>query len=212
MEERSHIVIVDAGVGNLRSVQKAFEHVGGRTVISDDPQIVENGSGVVLPGVGAFGDGIANLKARGLDTPLRDIVQRGVPFFGICVGLQLLFEESEEMGRHEGLGILPGTIVRFPGGLKVPHMGWNQIEIRRSSPVLRGIESGSFVYFAHSYHVATDDASIVVAMTEHGGYFPSVLARDSVWAIQFHPEKSQDVGLTILRNFVEYVDDSLSRH
>lgn len=205
-----HIVIVDAGIGNLRSVQKAFEYVDASAEISDQPEVVVTGDGVVLPGVGAFGDGIGNLKARGLDAAVRDVLRRGIPFFGICVGLQFLFEESEEMGRHTGLGVLPGRIVRFPVGLTVPHMGWNQIEIRQESPILRGIEHGSFAYFAHSYHAVTDDPSIVVATTKHGSQFPSVLVRDNVWAIQFHPEKSQDVGLTILRNYVEYVNDSVS--
>jgi len=210
MGTSSRIVIVDAGVGNLRSVQKALEHVGASADISDEPDVVATGDGVVLPGVGAFGDGIANLKSRGLDAAVKEVLNRGVPFFGICVGLQLLFEESEEMGRHAGLGIFPGRINRFPAGLTVPHMGWNQIEIQRDSPILRGIEHGSFVYFAHSYHAVADDPSIVVATTEHGSQFPSVFERNNVWAIQFHPEKSQDVGLQILHNYVEFVNDSVS--
>ena len=204
------IVIVDDGIGNLRSVQKAFHALGAVATISDQPNEVLGGDGVVLPGVAAFGDGMNNLRARGLDTVIREVVSRGTPFLGICVGLQLLFEESEEMGRHRGLGILPGRVVRFPAGLTVPHMGWNQIDVGRQAPVLEGVEDGSFAYFAHSYHAQTDSPAIVVATTEHGSPFPSVLAKDNVWAIQFHPEKSQAVGLTILRNFVEFAHDRFS--
>jgi glutamine amidotransferase len=196
------IVIIDAGIGNLRSVQKGFEHVGVKPTITDDPAVVTEADGVVLPGVGAFGDGMDGLRLRGLDKAAFETIQRGVPFFGICVGLQLLFEESEEMGTHRGLGVLPGRIVRFPEGLTVPHMGWNQIDQRRSHPLLAGVPDGAFVYFAHSYHVITEDVSTVVATTDYGSPFPSVVARENVWAIQFHPEKSQQVGLKLLGNFV----------
>jgi glutamine amidotransferase len=199
------IVIVDAGIGNLRSVQKAFEHVGAVPAITDEPAAVAEAEAVVLPGVGAFGDGIDGLRSRGLDRAVFDTIERGIPFFGICVGLQLLFEESEEMGTHRGLGVLPGRVVRFPKHLTVPHMGWNQIEQRRSHPLLRGVPDGAFAYFAHSYHAVSDDESIVVATTDYGGPFLSVVARDNVCAIQFHPEKSQQVGLTLLHNFVEKI-------
>ena len=199
------IVIVDAGIGNLRSVQKAFEHVGAVPAITDEPAAVAEAEAVVLPGVGAFGDGIDGLRSRGLDRAIFDTIERGVPFFGICVGLQLLFEESEEMGTHRGLGVLPGRVVRFPKHLTVPHMGWNQIEQRRSHPLLRGVPDGAFAYFAHSYHAVSDDESSVVATTDYGGPFLSVVARDNVCAIQFHPEKSQQVGLTLLHNFVEKI-------
>lgn len=199
------IVIVDAGIGNLRSVQKAFEHVGSVPAITDEPAAVAEAEAVVLPGVGAFGDGIDGLRSRGLDRAVFDTIERGIPFFGICVGLQLLFEESEEMGTHRGLGVLPGRVVRFPKHLTVPHMGWNQIEQRRSHPLLRGVPDGAFAYFAHSYHAVSDDESIVVATTDYGGPFLSVVARDNVCAIQFHPEKSQQVGLTLLHNFVEKI-------
>lgn len=199
------IVVIDAGIGNLRSVQKAFERVGATPIITDDPAVVNKAGAVVLPGVGAFGDGMGGLRSRRLDMAVFDVIERGIPFFGICVGLQLLFEESEEMGAHRGLGVLPGRVVRFPSSLTVPHMGWNQIEQRGSHPLLTGIPDGAFAYFAHSYHVATDDESIVVATTDYGGHFPSVVARDNVWAIQFHPEKSQVTGLKLLQNFVERV-------
>jgi glutamine amidotransferase len=201
----SRIIIVDAGIGNLRSVQKGFEHVGATPTITDDPAVVAEADAVVLPGVGAFGDGMHGLRSRGLDRAVLESIERGVPLFGICVGLQLLFEESEEMGSHRGLGVLPGRIARFPKHLTVPHMGWNQIEQRRSHPLLSGVSDGAFAYFAHSYHVVTDDESIVVATTDYGGPFPSVVARHNVWAIQFHPEKSQQPGLKVLRNFVERI-------
>jgi len=202
------IVIIDAGIGNLRSVQKAFEHIGAMSIITDDPALVTDADAVVLPGVGAFGDGMDGLRSRALDRAVLDVIEGGVPFFGICVGLQLLFEESEEMGTHRGLGVLPGRIARFPMHLTVPHMGWNQIEQRGSHPLLAGVPDGAFAYFAHSYHVVTADQSIVVATTDYGAPFPSVVARDNVWAIQFHPEKSQQVGLTLLHNFVERITNS----
>jgi glutamine amidotransferase len=197
------IAIVDTGIGNLRSVQKAFEHIGATPMITDDPTVVAGAEAVVLPGVGAFGDGMNGLLSRSLDVAVLDAIERGVPFFGICVGLQLLFEESEEMGTHRGLGVLPGRVVRFLASLTVPHMGWNQIEQQQSHPLLAGVPDEAFVYLAHSYHATTDDESIVVATTDYGGPFPSVVARGNVWAIQFHPEKSQQVGLKILRNFVK---------
>ena len=199
------LAIIDTGIGNLRSVQKAFEFVGAAPVITDDPAVVAAAEAVVLPGVGAFGDSIDGLRARGLEPAVCDAIRRGVPFFGICVGMQLLFEESEEMGLHRGLGVLPGRLVRFPDTLTVPHMGWNQIEPRRSHPLLDGVPAGAFAYFAHSYRVVTSDESIVVAATDYGSLFPSIVARANVCAIQFHPEKSQQVGLRILRNFVEKV-------
>ncbi len=199
------LAIIDTGIGNLRSVQKAFEFVGAAPVITEDPALVAAAEAVVLPGVGAFGDTIDGLRARGLEPTVHAAIRRGVPFFGICVGMQLLFEESEEMGLHRGLGVLPGRLVRFSDRLTVPHMGWNQIEPRRPHPLLDGVPSGSFAYFDHSYCVVTGDESLVVAATDYGGPFPSIVARDNVCAIQFHPEKSQQVGLRILRNFVEKV-------
>jgi glutamine amidotransferase len=206
----ARIAIVDAGIGNLRSVQKAFEHLGAAPVATDDPAQVMAADAVVLPGVGAFGDGMRGLSARGLDHAVRNTIESGKPFLGICVGMQLLFEESEEMGRHSGLGVLPGRVVRFPSSLTVPHMGWNQIDRQRPHPLLSDVPDGAFVYFAHSYHPLADDGSIVVATTDYGGAYPSAVARDNVWAIQFHPEKSQQVGLTILRNFLEHACDRLS--
>ena len=209
MPESARIAIVDAGIGNLRSVQKAFEHLGASPMATDDPEQVLAADAVVLPGVGAFGDGMQGLRARGLDVAVRRVIESGKPFFGICVGLQLLFDESEEMGRHRGLGVLPGRVVRFPSSLTVPHMGWNQVDGRCQHPMLSGVPDGAFVYFAHSFHAVTGEDGIVVATTDYGGPFASAVARDNVWGIQFHPEKSQQVGLTILRNFLEFACDSL---
>ena len=197
------IVIIDYGVGNFRNVQKAFEAVGAPAIISDSVEAARQAEAVVLPGVGAFGDAIDNLRARGLDRPVLEAARAGKPLFGICVGLQLLFEESEEMGRHTGLGLLPGKIVRFPHHLTVPHMGWNQIEPQYDHPLLKNIAPGDFAYFAHSYYAAPADSNHVAAYTHYGQRFASVVARDNVCAIQFHPEKSQQVGLQLLRNFVD---------
>ncbi|MCB0164153.1 MAG: imidazole glycerol phosphate synthase subunit HisH, partial [Anaerolineae bacterium] len=155
--------------------------------------------------VGAFGDAIDNIRARNLEQPILDAVAAGKPMIGICVGLQLLFEESEEIGHHIGLGILPGKVVRFPDSeLTVPHMGWNQIDPAREHPLLTGIEPGDFAYFAHSYHAVPANSADIIACTEYGQPYPSIIGRDNVCAIQFHPEKSQQVGLQILKNFVEF--------
>jgi glutamine amidotransferase len=199
----SKIVIIDYGVGNFRNVQKAFEAVGAPAAISDSVEVARQAEALVLPGVGAFGDAIDNLRARGLDQPVLEAAQAGKPLFGICVGLQLLFDESEEMGQHIGLGLLPGKIVRFPRHLTVPHMGWNQIEPRSDHPLLKNVGPGDFAYFAHSYYAAPADPGHVVATTDYGQPFASAVAKDNVCAIQFHPEKSQQVGLQILKNFVD---------
>jgi glutamine amidotransferase len=200
----SKIIIIDYGVGNFRNVQKAFQAVGADAEITDSVEVARQAGAVVLPGVGAFGDAIANLRARGLDEPVLAAAEAGKPLFGICVGLQQIFDESEEMGRHVGLGLLPGIVVRFPAGLTVPHMGWNQIEPVRDHPLLNHVEPGDFAYFAHSYYAAPADPSHVVAHTDYGQKFASIVARDNVWAIQFHPEKSQQVGLQLLKNFVKF--------
>jgi len=207
----SSIVIIDYGMGNLRSAQKAFEKVGFAARLSSDPADIATADKLVLPGVGAFRDCIGNLREGGFVEPLLAHVAAGKPLLGICVGLQLLFSESEEFGRHQGLGIIPGKVVRFPAGmqldgeeLKVPHMGWNSLRIKKPSPVLRGVEEGSFVYFVHSYYAVPDDASIVAAAAAYGDVtFCASLWRDNVMATQFHPEKSQTVGLAMLKNFGE---------
>lgn len=200
----SQIIIIDYGVGNFRNVQKAFETVDAPAQISDSAAAIAQAEALVLPGVGAFGDAIDNLRSRGLDQPVLAAAKAGKPLLGICVGLQLLFEESEEMGHHTGLALLPGRIVRFPQGLTVPHMGWNQIEPARDHPLLTGITGGDFAYFAHSYYARPADPADIVARTDYGLQFTSIIARDNVCAIQFHPEKSQQVGLQILKNFVQF--------
>ncbi|MBI5033649.1 MAG: imidazole glycerol phosphate synthase subunit HisH [Chloroflexi bacterium] len=202
------IAIIDYGMGNLRSVQKAFEKIGVTARIVPFPRDIEKASGIVLPGVGAFGQAMENLRAIGWDVALRDAVKRGVPFIGICLGMQLLFESSEEMGQHEGLGILRGEVKRFDGSLKVPQMGWNQMHIRQSSPLLRDVAEGSYAFFVHSYYCAPRDPSIVLATTDYGIDFASVVGSGNVFGAQFHPEKSQAVGLKMLENFAELVKRS----
>jgi len=195
------IAIVDYGVGNLRSVQKALERVGATAVISNEPSVLEAAQGIVLPGVGAFGDGMGNLRAAGWVEPLLAQVGAGKPLLGICLGMQLLFEESEEMGRHTGLGLLPGRVVRFPEGeLKVPHIGWNQLCIR-GGELLAGIEDGAYAYFVHSYYARPGVEEQVLATTEYGLEFAAVVGWGVVFGAQFHPEKSQEVGLQLLGNF-----------
>jgi glutamine amidotransferase len=202
------ITIIDYGMGNLRSVQKGFEKVGSAARVTADPREVEQAGRLVLPGVGAFRDCMENLRQGGFIEPILRHVESGRPFLGICLGLQLLFTESEEFGLHRGLDIIPGKVVRFPAGLrqadeelKVPHMGWNQIEIRRPAPLFKGIDDGVSVYFVHSYYVVPEDESTVATVTDYGIPFCSAVWRDNVMATQFHPEKSQQVGLKILKNF-----------
>lgn len=205
------ITVIDYGMGNLRSVQKGFEKVGFEAKVTADPREVERAERLVLPGVGAFRDCMANLREGGFIDPILRHVESGRPFLGICLGLQLLFTESEEFGRHAGLGIIPGKVVRFPEGLreggeelKVPHMGWNCIEIRRPAPIFKGIADGSSVYFVHSYHVVPEDSSVIATETDYGRPFCSAIWKDNVVATQFHPEKSQAVGLKILENFGKF--------
>jgi glutamine amidotransferase len=215
------LAIIDYGMGNLRSVQKAFERVGVTAVITADPAAIDAAPAVVLPGVGAFGDAMTNLRAAGLVPAIHRAIDDGRPFLGICLGQQLLFESSEEMGWHAGLGVFQGRAVRFPNTngtladytversasnpqratLKVPHIGWNQVHIRQASPILDGVADGSFAYFVHSYYVAPDDPAVILATTDYGVDFASIIGRDRIFGIQFHPEKSQAVGLRILRNF-----------
>ena len=201
------VTIIDYGVGNFRNVQKAFQAVGAGAEITASAQTIASAQVLVLPGVGAFGDAMHHLRARKLDRPVLKAVQAGKPLLGICVGLQLLFDESEEMGHHRGLGILPGKIVRFPQHLTVPHMGWNQIEPARPHPLLNNINRGDFAYFAHSYYAVPTNPTGVIACTHYGQPYPSIVGQDNVCAIQFHPEKSQQVGLQLLKNFVEFAEE-----
>jgi glutamine amidotransferase len=203
------IAIVDYGMGNLRSVQKAFEKIGTTARVVPFPRDIANARGIVLPGVGAFGQAMNNLRAIGWITPLRDAAARSVPFVGICLGMQLLFESSEEMGQYEGLGILPGEVKRFNSGLKVPQMGWNQIhlvEAKHASPLLRDVADGSYAFFVHSYYCVPRDAPTTIATTDYGIEFASVVQQGNVFGAQFHPEKSQSVGLKMLENFARICD------
>jgi glutamine amidotransferase len=197
------IAIVDYGMGNLRSVQKAFEHLGHAAAVTRDPEAISAAPGVVLPGVGAFGACMANLARFGLVEPVRRAIGDGRPFLGICLGMQLLFEESEEFGPVRGLGVLPGRIVRFVPApeRKVPHMGWNTLRVVRPTPDLAGLDDGASVYFVHSYHPVPADPDVVATRTPYGEEFVSSVARGNLFACQFHPEKSQRVGLRILDNF-----------
>lgn len=201
------IAIIDYEMGNLRSVQKAFERVGHAATITSDPAVLADASKIVLPGVGAFRDAIAALQERGLVSPIRAAIDRGKPFLGICLGLQLLFDKSYEDGEYDGLGIVPGKVVKFelPPEFKVPHMGWNQLAFRRRPPIFEGVEEGAYFYFVHSYYVAPSDSSVVATETDYAEPFCSSIWRDKMFAVQFHPEKSQAAGLCVLKNFAELV-------
>ncbi len=203
------ITIIDYEMGNLRSVAKAFESLGFEARVSADPKDIETADKIVLPGVGAFRDCVTNLRQGGFVEPLLAHIEAGKPMLGICVGMQMLFDQSEEFGIHDGLGLIPGRVVRFPSGmaeggekLKVPHMGWNNLTIEKASPLFDGIADQSFVYFVHSYYCAAENASDIAATCRYGDIeFCASVWRDNIMATQFHPEKSQDVGLKIFRNF-----------
>lgn len=199
------IVIVDYGMGNLRSVQKGFEKVGHAATISSSPAEILRAERVVLPGVGAFPDAMAELNRRQLIAPLCETIAAGKPFLGICLGLQLLFETGTEGGRYEGLGVLTGEVMRFqvPREYKVPHMGWNRLSIRKPTPLTDGLSPGPFMYFVHSFYVVPRDVNVIACETEYHRPFTSVVARDRLFACQFHPEKSQADGLRILDNFAK---------
>jgi glutamine amidotransferase len=198
------IAIIDYGMGNLRSVQKAIESIGCAAEITPDPEAVRRASKVILPGVGAFADAASELRRTGLGDAFREAVRAGKPCLGVCLGLQLLFDVSEEDGKHPGLGLLPGRVVRFEptDGLKIPHMGWNTLRVLRPAPILRGLGDAPSVYFVHSYHAVPADPGDVAAESEHGVGFPALVWRDNLMACQFHPEKSQKVGLAMYEKFV----------
>lgn len=201
------ITMIDYGGSNLRSAQKAFEIVGADLETTADPDLICRADKLVMPGVGAFGAGMDAVRAMGLVDPIHEAVQRGIPLLGICIGMQFLFDESEEMGQHQGLGLIPGRVVHFninrPSPLKIPHMGWNQLEHDGSHFLLQGVEPGAYTYFVHSYHCVPEDPNWIVARTEYGRPFCAIVARENVYGIQFHPEKSHKIGLRIIRNFVE---------
>ena len=197
------VVIVDYGMGNLRSVQKGFEKVGSPAVISRDPDEIRTADRLVLPGVGAFPECMRNLTRLDLVEPILEFIHSGRPFLGICLGLQLLFDESDEFGIHEGLKVVPGYVRAFDRnmGLKIPHMGWNEVTFRKDVAIFQGIPDGTFLYFVHSYYVVPAESSDVAAEARYGIEFVCAIARDNLYAVQFHPEKSQESGLRILSNF-----------
>jgi glutamine amidotransferase len=202
------IAIIDYGMGNLRSVQKGFEKVGAEAVVTTDPRLLLEADRIVLPGVGAFRDCMRNLEQGGFVEPLLSVIAAGRPFLGICVGMQMLFTDSVEFGHHRGLDIIPGHVLRFPDKmregpevLKVPQMGWNQLTFKRRPPAFEGVAEGSNVYFVHSYYAKPDNDAVIATTTGYGFEFCSSVWQDNIIATQFHPEKSQEVGLQILKNF-----------
>jgi len=204
------IAIIDYGMGNLRSVQKGFEKIGSEAIITDNPQVILQADRIVLPGVGAFRDCMRNLENGRFVEPILKVIAEGRPFLGICVGMQLLFTDSVEFGLYSGLDVIPGHVLRFPDQmtvagekLKVPQMGWNQLSFKRRPPTFNGIDNGSNVYFVHSYYVKPDDSGVIATTTDYGIEFCSSVWKDNIIATQFHPEKSQAIGLQILKNFAE---------
>ncbi|MBQ2752696.1 MAG: imidazole glycerol phosphate synthase subunit HisH [Firmicutes bacterium] len=194
------IAIIDYGMGNLRSVQKAFEFIGHEAVITDDPDVILKADKVVLPGVGAFSDAIKTIKEKKLDKAIYEAVESGKPFLGICLGMQLIFDKSYENGEFEGLGIIPGKVVRLPENVKIPHIGWNNLNIKMRNPLFEGLGESPYVYFVHSYYLETD-APVVSATTDYGKEIQVAVQKGNVFALQFHPEKSGSTGLRILENF-----------
>jgi len=199
------IAVIDYGRGNLGSVENALGRLGMRAMVTEDPRVIEDARALVLPGDGAFHDAMANLQARGLLEPIRTALDEGRPFLGICLGYQLLFTESEEFGQGKGLDVLSGVVRRFPGGLKVPHMGWNSVEHTGDLAIFDGVPSGAHFYFVHSYYPTTRETSLATATCTYGVTFPAAVGRGSLFATQFHPEKSQRWGLRLLENFAAFV-------
>ncbi len=197
------IAIIDYGAGNLQSVKKAFDYLGVNTMVTENPEELMRAEGAVLPGVGAFGDAMAALRSRGLEGPVKEYAASGRPFLGICLGLQLLFEESEEAPGVPGLGLFRGKIVRIPQkeGLKIPHIGWNSLEVKRRDGLFAGLEEEPYVYFVHSYYLKAEDPSLVSAQTRYGVLIDAAVQRGALHAVQFHPEKSGRTGLAMLKNF-----------
>lgn len=194
------IAIIDYGMGNLRSVQKAFEFIGYEAVVTDDTSVMERADKLVLPGVGAFGDAIETIRQKGFDKAIYKAVEANKPFLGICLGMQMVFEKSYEYGEYEGLGLIPGKIVLLPDNVKKPHIGWNNLNVKMRAPLFENTGSSPYVYFVHSYYLETD-APVVSATTDYGKEIQVAVQKDNIFALQFHPEKSGDVGLQILKNF-----------
>ncbi len=199
------IGIVDYGRGNLRSVEKGLEKVGFTSEILTDPAELAVVQGVILPGVGAFADAMDALRRGGWIDPLLSYARSDKPFLGICLGMQVLFDIGEEHGEHQGLGLIPGRVVRFPAGLKVPQMGWNNVQIVREDPLLEGIPDNTYFYFVHSYYAVPDDEEVVIGFSEYGVRFPALVGQGQIWGAQFHPEKSSFWGLAVLKNFGKLV-------
>jgi imidazole glycerol-phosphate synthase subunit HisH len=199
------VAIIDYGVGNLRSVEKAFAAMGCEARVTGDESELRQADRLVLPGVGAFGACVKALSERGFDRLVREQVRSGTPVLGVCVGMQLLFEESDEFGSTPGLGLMRGRVRRFENGLVVPHVGWNRIHQRKAHALFEGVDDGAFCYFVHSFYCEATDDAVVVGQTEYGGRYASVVAQENVCGVQFHPEKSQEVGLRMLRNFAASV-------
>lgn len=197
------IAIIDYGVGNLRSVEKAFTSQGIEAVVTSDEKILRSADKLVLPGVGAFKACMDGLKARGFDELVLEAAGAGKPIIGLCVGLQMMFDEGHEFGVHKGLGLMPGRVVRFPEKLRVPHIGWNQVEFKREHQVFTDLPSQTFFYFVHSFYVESDDSNCVLGETDYGMRYASICGRDNILGVQFHPEKSQTAGLKLLKNFAE---------
>lgn len=199
------IAIIDYGIGNLRSVEKAFAAVGVRAVVSSEDKVLLAAEALVLPGVGAFKNCMKELAVRGFDELVSNRAAEGVPLLGVCVGMQMLFAESEEFGRSDGLGLLPGHVRRFPDDVRVPHVGWNQVRLRRPHPLLRNIDNDSFFYFVHSFYCDPAETSVVVGETCYSTTYASVVADKNICGVQFHPEKSQESGLQLLSNFANWI-------
>ncbi|MBP0725722.1 imidazole glycerol phosphate synthase subunit HisH [Bacillus sp. RG28] len=197
-------IIVDYGAGNLSSLQRAFEQIGLDVEISDDKEVIQNASSIILPGVGAFGAAMDELKKRNLIDVLKKKAMEGTPFLGICLGMQLLYEFSEEEGKYEGLGLLKGTIKRIPDTVKVPHMGWNSLTFYKNDPILKNNLDGDYVYFVHSYYAQADDENIV-AYSDYGVKVPAIVNSKNIYGMQFHPEKSSEAGLNLLKTFKEMI-------
>jgi len=196
------IAIIDYGMGNLKSVEKAFDFLGCETVITGSPEKIRSASKVVLPGVGAFAEAVKCIRETHLDEVIDETIQKGKPFLGICLGLQLMFDYSEENGGFEGLGILKGKIKRIDSGLKIPHMGWNSLNIKKENALFKGLPDNPYVYFVHSFHLIAEDKNIVTATTDYGKEIEVAVGKDNIFLTQFHPEKSGETGLKMLKNFI----------
>lgn len=207
-EDKALIGIVDYGRGNLRSVEKALAKVGHEGRIMENPEQLREAEGVILPGVGAFADAMAGLKQGEWIEPLLAFARSGRPFLGICLGMQVLFEVGEEHGEHAGLGLLPGRVVKFPAGRKIPHMGWNQVRWERENILHQGIPDEAYFYFVHSYYATPSNPEVIIGSSDYGVRFPALVGRDNIWGAQFHPEKSSPWGLTLLENFGKQVKAS----